>query len=388
MGSAPIERLPTELLQPIFFASGHNIALLRASNYIGAQLSDEYVYNSACDHHLTRALGSRAELSIAQTYIFASKWMTWTFFKSWVLRRFGPKGCLCDSSSEDGCFDAQWPPNFNDATAMVFSRSHLPKLSFVTGRIPKKLLRGPWVQDKIQFLRFILWITSMTVDWRDPKAHQIAIEGRKQAMLEKSLEAVELFNHNRRLGKMASLSTVRFAVMEAGCDRSIVYDTLSTANTSSKRSFSCDCAALEDWCEARMEKGDPKGQWLRAKLGELRNFSSQRQTYQGEDSGNICVISSELNPETGDYDGGDEDRLVLNKLVWNQGYRSFGWWCYSNVPEEIFGIHKVSRDELGRFWIYSHGQHHITRGRSEREGPWFRLHMWVPHSSYRGRRTA
>ncbi|KAF1939255.1 hypothetical protein EJ02DRAFT_259668 [Clathrospora elynae] len=318
MGLAPIERLPVELLQPIFIASGHNVALLKASQNLAARLSSKRIYHSACDYHLIEVRGMRAEQSAAQTYIFTSKWMTWEFFKSWILRRFGPKGCLCGLTPDKGCFDAQWPPNFEDATKMVFSRSHLPRLAFVTGRIPKKLLRGPWNQEKVEFLRFLLWITSMTVDWAEAEAHQTAIEGRKQAMLEKNLEAAELFNHNRRLGKTANLETVRFAVMEAECDRSIVYDTLLVANMWATNGSARHCAKLHGWCEARTAEGDPKGQWLRTKLKESRIFRSQREADDEDGPGYSSDRDLELDPETRDYDDGSGDHLTVNNLEWNK----------------------------------------------------------------------
>ena len=248
MGLAPIERLPTELLQQIYTGSEYNIALLRASPYIATRFSSEYIYNAICDYYLTEVHGERKKQSEAQTYIFASKWMTWSFFKSWCLRRFEAQGCLCDRKLAEGCFDAQWPPNFNDATKMTFSRSHLPRLAFVKGRIPRKLLKGPWSQDKIEFLRFLLWITSMSVDWHDPETARIAVEGRYQAMIERNLEAVELFNHNRRLGNFSSLETVHFAVIEAGGDRSIVYDTLLTLHPRDRHTDYLYYDILHQWC--------------------------------------------------------------------------------------------------------------------------------------------
>lgn len=137
---------------------------------------------------------------------------------------------MCGLTPAEGCIDTQWPPEFADATRMIFSRSHLPNFAFVQAHIPKKLLQGPWTADKIQFLRFLLWLTSMPVDWKDSEVREIAIKGRKQAMLARNLEAVELFNHNRRLGRVADLGCVRYAVITAGCDRSIVFDTLCAAN--------------------------------------------------------------------------------------------------------------------------------------------------------------
>lgn len=319
MGLASIEKLPVELLQPIFLASGHNVALLQASPRIAVRLSSNYVYKSTCIYYLTGVIGSRSAQSAAQTYIFASRWMTWEFFKAWIVEVFEHKGCLCGLSEEEGCIDGQWPPNFEDATKMMFSRSHLPRLAFTKGRIPKKLLQGPWTLEKVQFLRFLLWVTGMSVDWSDPEARQAAINGRRQAMLEKNLEAVELFNHNRRLGKVASVSTVRFAVLEADCDRSIVYDTLFTANMWGTRGRSWDCEELDKWCKDRIKKGDPKGTWLKTKLEELREVSS-RLSATGQEGAlrEGDATESVLNPITGDYDGGAGDRLVVNKLEWNK----------------------------------------------------------------------
>ena len=89
----------------------------------------------------------------------------------------------------------------------------------------------------------------MTVDWADPEVRRLALEGKKQAILEKNLEVVEIFNHNRRLGKAPGLATVRFAVLEAGCDRSIVYDLLATAQAWGVRNESWEDSELDEWCD-------------------------------------------------------------------------------------------------------------------------------------------
>ena len=226
---SPIELLPTELLQSIFLLSGLNLSLVDASHHIASKLADEYIYHVVCTHYLTINLESRIKQSRAQTRLFASRWMTWGYFKSFIIKTWEDKGCLCGKTEEEGCFDKQWPPDFGDATSMLFTRSHLPALSFVKCRIPVKLLHGPWTVDKIQFLRFILWVTSMTVDWADQGTRTLVLEGKGEAMLTRNLEIVQLFNHNRRLGRAPNLDTVRFAVLEGGCDRSIVYDTMAAA---------------------------------------------------------------------------------------------------------------------------------------------------------------
>jgi hypothetical protein len=316
-----IESLPVELLQPIFFWSEYNIALLQASQRVSARLSSEYVYDATCTYHLTSVLDDRTAQTAAQTCIFASRWMTWAFFKSWLTRTYESAGCLCGLTRDEGCFDAQWPPNFEKATEMVFTRSHLPRLAFIRARIPKKLLCGPWTSDKIQFLRLLLWLTGMTVDWSHDEVRQIAIKGRQGAMRDQNLEAVELFNHNRRLGKFATLAMVRFAVIGAGCDRSIALDTISTAAKWGSV-VSWECEELDEWCGERIKVGDPKGQWLKTILEELRTTSQSGKNYSGSVADCKKFANIELDSSTGDYNGGVEDQLVIRRNKWNQ-VRSF-----------------------------------------------------------------
>ncbi|KAF2005638.1 hypothetical protein P154DRAFT_315542 [Amniculicola lignicola CBS 123094] len=317
MPLAPIERLPVELLQPIFLLSDYNLSLPLASPNLAAKLSDDYIYNAVCTQYLTTNLENRAWQTTAQSRIFASRWMTWDYFKSWVLRKWGDKQCLCGKTPDEGCFDQQWPPNFEDATRMLFSRSHLPQLSYIKCRIPAKLLHGPWTTDKIQFLRFLLWTVSVTVDWANPDIRRLAIEGKMEAIREKNLEAVELFNHNRRLGKAPNMDTVRFGVFEGGCDRSVMYDIMSTARTWGMRGAQWKCEKLDAWCDEQIKNGNPKGKWLQLKLMELRAEygSTGRKPAENEEPGVQCGW---MHPKTGDYDDVEGDKLVINVHRWSQ----------------------------------------------------------------------
>lgn len=320
MPLAPIECLPVELLQPIFLASEYNLGLLQASDRVAAKLSSDYVYYPTTTYWLNDVVNRRDVRSAAQTYIFACKWMTWSLFKSWATKTYEQNGCLCGLTAEQGCFDPQWPPNFENATEMVLSRSHLPRIAFVKGRVPQKLLRGPWTQDKTEFLRFLLWLTSMTVDWNDSETRQVAIAGRLQAMREKNLDAVELFNHNRRLGRAADVPLVRFAVMEAGCNRSIVYDTMIMASTWGKN-LSFDCEELDRWCEERSAAGDYRGDWLREQLEGLRSPTKSMAVSQRSHQGDSTSQTESATVELDDYS--DDNRLVVREHKWNQVSISF-----------------------------------------------------------------
>jgi hypothetical protein len=180
---------------------------------------------------------------------------------------------------------------------MIFPRSHLPELAFVRCRFPAKLLHGPWTKDKVEFLRFLLWTTSMTVDW------ELVLQGRTEAIMQRRLDVIELFNNNRRLGKAPTLAHVRFAVVEGGCDRSIVFDTLKAAYRWGyhKPGWNWESEALDQWCEEAIKAENPKGKWLQLKLKELRR-------------GSYLV----LHPKTGDYDDVEGDKLVTWSDKWNQ----------------------------------------------------------------------
>ncbi|KAF2644066.1 hypothetical protein P280DRAFT_392631 [Massarina eburnea CBS 473.64] len=329
MSRSILERFPAELIQPIFLQSGPNLALPLASPRIAAKLSDEYIYNQVCTHYLVENnFHSREFHSTNQTRIFAAKWMTWDFFKAWLIKTYEPKGCLCGMTKEEGCFDEHWPPNWEDVTTMAFSRSHLPALAWVKCRLPIKLLTRPWTKDKLEFLRFMLWITSATIDWADDYVRKAALEGRQDAILEGNLEVVEIFNHNRRLGKVPTLSNVRFAVIEGGCNRSIAYDTMAVARTGGLKGDAWNDAILDHWCQERIAAGNPKGAWLQLKLKELRitvhvqkNDEEEEGNGEGSSGGASAQVTAGygiMNVETGDYDGGDNDRLVVKKHKWNQ----------------------------------------------------------------------
>lgn len=309
---AGIERLPVEILQPVFVLSGYNPALARASHILGARLSSEYMYDKTCDFHLTNTCDDYFNRSAAQTAIFASKWMTWDFFKCWIIRTYEAPGCLCGQTPDQGCFDAQWPPDFENSTSMIFSRSHFPRVAFIRGRLPKKLLAGPWTSEKVQFLRFLLWLTSMSVDWKDPESRVLAVQGRRQAFLENNLEAVELFNHNRRLGRPPTMDTLYFAVKDAGCSRSIIYDTLRSIYVWTTRKETLDHAPLLQWCDERIWENDTKGVWLRGVLQCLIHAEV------GKSHDVDSLFSTIVGTAVEAYGESFDDTLITKALPWNK----------------------------------------------------------------------
>ncbi|KAF2502344.1 hypothetical protein BU16DRAFT_449228 [Lophium mytilinum] len=266
MPLAPLERLPTEILEEIFKHSLWNLDLPLASPHLASKLASNHCYQGICSAYLSVPIGDRVRQTRIQSRIFACRFMTWDFFKIYLTRAYEEVGCIC---GDDDCFTPIWPPAFSDPASMPFTIGHLPQLSYIKCRIPIKLLHGPWTEEKTQFLRFLIQTSSMTVDWADKETRRLAVQGKKEAILARNYSVVDLFNHNRRLGKPPGLDLVRFAVMEGGCDRTIVFDIMNTARTWGVRYWTSDI--LDDWVKKAVEEGNPKGAWLKVKLDELRS---------------------------------------------------------------------------------------------------------------------
>jgi hypothetical protein len=72
----------------------------------------------------------------------------------------------------------------------------------------------------------------------------------------------------RRLAKAPNLDLVKFAVIEGGCDRSIVLELMTAAREWGHRRW-VD-VELDAWVVQEGARGNPKARWLRIKLDELR----------------------------------------------------------------------------------------------------------------------
>lgn len=170
----------------------------------------------------------------------------------------------------------------------------------------------------------------MTVNWNDQETRQMVLDGRRQAFLEKNLGAVELFNHNRRLGRPPTLETVQFAVAEAGCDQSIVYDTLRSAFRWVSPSATWNYSILYQWCDQRIWNNDIKGVWLRGILQALCHTelgSYDKSLDRDVLFGKIVDVAAEA------YSEKVGEELIRNELPWNKV--RYGFHQVSIVPGYI-----------------------------------------------------
>jgi hypothetical protein len=269
---APIETLPAEIIQDIFLRC-LNVNLPLASPFISAQLQDFHIYNELCDYafgYQTPPAFVKPQCSIEnQKSLFQKQWMTWSFFEQYLTKRVPPFSCGCPiyikCTEHGGCSESASGATNPDARQ---HREPAPRLLDIRGSLPRKLTRGPWTDEKLRFLRCLLRISKMSVDWTDKDAIRTAQQGKRDAIMERNLDAVHTFSRVRRLGKAPNLALVKFAILDAGCDCSIVFNLMTAAREWGHRQW--NDSALDAWVAQEEELGNPKAKWLRVKLDELR----------------------------------------------------------------------------------------------------------------------
>ena len=139
-------------------------------------------------------------------------------------------------------------------------------------KIPLKLLRGPWTEDRISFL-YALKVGGAKVDRESKLFREIGKQGLMEAIREDNYPAIWMikrasfdFNFNcahPSLMLMPDIEHLRLAVIERGCRKDIVGCLLNMKNK-----IATD-PALVNWAEEKKEQGDEKGQWLLEILKEL-----------------------------------------------------------------------------------------------------------------------
>lgn len=158
----------------------------------------------------------------------------------------------------------------NDSKVMKWK---CPLVSIQT-KIPVKLLRGPWTEDRISFL-YALGIGGANFDRESKLVREIVKQGLMEAIREDNYPAIWMiervsFNFNLNLDcahpslmLMPDIEHLRLAVIECGCRKDIAGCLLSMENR-----ITTD-PALVSWAEKKKEQGDEKGQWLLDTLERL-----------------------------------------------------------------------------------------------------------------------
>ena len=267
---APVEGLPTEILQDIFYFS-ENLNLALASLSLQSQLSSRHVYFSYTARVLSAVLrglggGQASTEEVAKaSRLFACKFFTWDFFKLWLEQHD-------DQADTDLTAQSDSPSQYYSALWQRLDPS--------PGLVPPfKVLHGPWTDDKIAFL-------SVVADSRadlatlSPVHSESAYAGLSQAITEGSQSAVYQL---LKLKLIPDTELVRQAVIDEGCEQGIVSALVSRALEHCQDSIDPEreyaeyqsqavCSidfldpALWAWAQKARSRGDGKGQWLRSLL--------------------------------------------------------------------------------------------------------------------------
>jgi hypothetical protein len=181
--------------------------------------------------------------------IFECRFMTWERFKMCVQ--------LGLPTFHDSLFDHPYrlPVTFN-------SLAHLQK-----ELIPKKLLRGPWTDDKAAFLYFLTWI-----GLRAPKSYEnLANEGLRDAVSQQVPRAVAALV-SPLVRARPTTALLCSAVIEHDCHLAIVRLLLVPWEKGAGPPPFLDFqdTELARWIETQKCRGNRKGSWLGARLKEAR----------------------------------------------------------------------------------------------------------------------
>jgi len=267
-----LEELPTEILQEIYRWS-RNLNLPLSSPHISLKLSSNIVYTWTCDYAFYNPWPVRSPIRTeVQQQLFSRRWMTWQFFKQYLIRFDHPDACMCwHILLGQQCDGQRYPSCLFSLPTRACRGGRLNNqigIKSISCPIPTKLTRGPFLPDKVAFLQFLLKETTMSIDRADREAIRTATRGRREAIRDRKYDVSYLFAHSRRLGNAVTLELIKFAIIDCNCDRSIVFD-LMIAAKESKWSWWND-VELDAWVARQEAAGNPKGRWLKVKLEELR----------------------------------------------------------------------------------------------------------------------
>jgi hypothetical protein len=255
------------VLQAIFEFSA-NLDLPLASPRLASQLASKHLYHSLSSTILDRDFdhGGWANENIRPAMrLMNSKFFTWSFFRSWLREE-------CDRRDLQSEWEKAYGPDSDEVCLRVKEEWIWYKLH-PSARLPPpvKLLRGPFTQDKTQFLRFLICSFGADPHGLYPFYIERAREGLQQAVSEGSTDALHCL---WLLGLWPDTELLRAAVMDSGCDKNVV-SSLVNREIYHRKSGSTDVDFLDPalwlWAEKAEAKGNDKGCWLKELLKDTNN---------------------------------------------------------------------------------------------------------------------
>ena len=246
------------MIQAIFEYSA-NVNLPLASSRMSSQLASPHLYHQLTSRIMEPVLGVlrttaiKDELADAMR-LMESKFFTWSFFSGWLHDECDRLG-LWDKILNEGAVEYLDEDRHQEWTWWTIK----PHPSLLP---PKKLLRGPFTQEKTRFLRCIV-LSGGGPGFSDPIYTDLAREGLEQAVGE-GVDVSAALPAFWRFGLQPDTELLRKAVLEAGCNKGVVRGLLNRVTDQYSEPSQIDFLdpALWSWADRARVKGDEKGEWL------------------------------------------------------------------------------------------------------------------------------
>lgn len=248
-----LQTIPLEILEPIYIQS-ENLAFIYVCRRFYSALNVDNVRLRFCTNTFYRGNPKRSQSDGAsrihlQTAILSNKWFTLEL----------------SAQIENAVKKLQEREHRQkEAEAKAYSATHLDswrsarahKVLCADGvTLPRRLLYGPWTDDKINFLaRLVRWNAKATS--QDSGA---AERGIQEAIMEGRPDVVILLSQPS-IGIPLDMRLLRLAVLKGGCNKSIVK--MFAAFASGAPDVDWSDRRLWAWALKKADEGDEKGLWL------------------------------------------------------------------------------------------------------------------------------
>ncbi|KAL8918170.1 MAG: hypothetical protein Q9208_007522 [Pyrenodesmia sp. 3 TL-2023] len=324
-----LECLPTELLEHIFLYS-QEVNLPRASLALGQALSSTHIKHKLlrslltdpyCSPHYDR----EEELRVGklQSRLLTCRWLDLANYRRAfaatlvsVLEDVLEKPCRGFTKMDDtGITDvglfipsisqfvdyylsqpiraglAQWSIDFSNewGVSLICNRLRLRQPELIIDfhvregcTMPTRLLRGPWTEEKKQFLH-LLMCAGAALDPEGSNNREVADQSLREAIVQGNGEVVLLLSSpwglyiNKSSGMLPiTVDHLRLAVFQGGCKSEILEHLARNRYLGNYFDWAQD--DIMDWANEQKDRGDARGAWLLNKIDHLQK--AKRQYFQ------------------------------------------------------------------------------------------------------------
>lgn len=267
-----------------------NLNLPLVTPSIANQLSHERTYIRFAINVLYRHEDGQEPDIPTISRMLACRWMSWELFNKVVNQTYhraqqDSTGRATEDDLSDSADDVSRPELDRPWLQSPMGFLHLPPRC----GIPAKLLKGPWTSDKVSFLYYLVW-SGLGIDWEHSTVGEVAAHGLRQAIQEQNEVASACLLHPN-IGVTPTASLVKSAIIDYGCDPTIVFHLLSAAlrlhilartephAVYTPADFTFRDPSIWSWAGRARARGDEKGEWLTRALRYAAETATTSATY-------------------------------------------------------------------------------------------------------------